>query len=101
MVAILLFLVSALRAVIEAAGLCLLGQGILWLLAGPSRGRNAIYRLFKLLTLPVLGLLRAILPRAIVDRYIPPVGFFLLFLMWIFLAYLRQVICAANGVACP
>jgi hypothetical protein len=36
----------------------------------------------------------------IVDRHIPVVAFFLLFWIWIALAYARRVICDINGLAC-
>ena len=47
----LLFL-SALRAVVELVGLCAIGQGVLYVLAGSHRADNVIYRLFALVTAP-------------------------------------------------
>ncbi len=95
-----LFIVSVLRGLVEVAGMFLLGQGILWVLAGASRERNFIYRLFQVVTRPVIRLVRAITPKAIMDRHLPVVTFFLLFWLWILLAYVRQTICTANGLAC-
>ncbi len=100
MVASQLFIVSVVRALVEVAGLFLLGQGLLWVLAGASRERNGVYRLFQLVTRPVIRLVRALLPRIILDRHIPVLSFFLLFWLWIALAYLRQSICAAQGLIC-
>jgi len=100
MVNIEVLLVSVLRALIEVAGLFLLGQGLLHLLAGKARERNAVYRIFCVVTGPVVRAVRLITPKQIVDRHVPVVAFFLLFWLWITLAYLRRVICVADGLAC-
>ena len=67
-----------LRALVEVAGYFLLGQGLLYVLVGSRRERNPIYRLFQLLTSPVIKLTRAITPKAVLDRHVPLVAFFLL-----------------------
>lgn len=90
-------LVSLLRAIVEIAMFFLLGQGLLALLAGPGRAANPVYRLFQLLTSPALRLARMIVPKAIIDRHLPFVAFFLLFGLWIFLAYLKRLMGAAAG----
>lgn len=95
-----LLIVSILRGLIEVAGMSLLAQGALFVLAGAAREKNAIYQLFRIVTRPVVGIVRFITPRAIVDKHVPFVAFFLLFWLWILLAYLRRAICAANGLAC-
>jgi uncharacterized protein YggT (Ycf19 family) len=90
--AIELFMVSALRAVVEVAGLFLLGQGVLYLLAGPGREQNAIYQFFRLATRPLLRLVRSATPRLVVDRHVPVVAFFLLFWIWIALAFVKRLL---------
>jgi hypothetical protein len=95
-----LFAVSVFRALVEVAGMFLLGQGLLYLLAGARRESNMIYQLFQIVTRPVIRLVRLITPRIIVDRHIPVVAFFLLFWLWIVLAYVRRIICDANGLVC-
>jgi hypothetical protein len=87
-----LFVISALRAIVEAAGLFLLAQGFLYLLAGQGRDRNVVFQLFRLLTAPVIRLVRFITPPVIVDRHVPVVAFFLLFWLWIALAYVRRLL---------
>lgn len=47
-----LFLISAVRAVIELSMWCLLGQWVLYLIAGHVRQRNAVYCLLRLMTGP-------------------------------------------------
>jgi hypothetical protein len=100
MVSTELFAVSVFRALVEVAGMFLLGQGLLYLLAGARRESNMIYQLFQIVTRPVIRLVRLITPRIIVDRHIPVVAFFLLFWLWIVLAYVRRIICDANGLVC-
>lgn len=100
MVNIDLLLVSVLRALVEVAGFFLLGQGVLYVLAGASREKNAIYLLFRLITSPVVKSVRFITPKQIVDKHVPVVAFFLLFWMWIALAYARRGICVADGLVC-
>jgi hypothetical protein len=100
MVSTELFVVSVFRALVEVAGMFLLGQGLLYLLAGARRESNMIYQLFQIVTRPVIRVVRLITPRLIVDRHIPVVAFFLLFWLWIVLAYVRRIICDANGLVC-
>jgi uncharacterized protein YggT (Ycf19 family) len=87
-----LFIVSALRAVVEVALLALIGQGALALLAGSRRQKNPVYQLFVLLTQPVLRLMRCLTPRTVIDRHLPLVAFFVLFWLWIFLAWLKRLL---------
>lgn len=95
-----LFLISALRALVEVAGYTLIGQGIVALFAGRNRDNNFVYRLMKTVTNPVVKLVRFITPRLILDQHIPFVTFFLLFWLWIGLAMAKRYVCAAQGLAC-
>lgn len=92
--------VRMLRALVEVAGWFLIGQGVLYLLAGSTRERNPVYRLLSLLTAPVVRLTRSITPRVVVDRHVPLVAFVLLFWLWIALQLLKGHLCAAQGLRC-
>lgn len=94
-----LFLVSILRALVEVALLSLLGQGAVGLLSGARRESNPIYRLFQVVTRPVIVLTRRLLPKAILDRHVPVVAFFLSFWLWIVLAYVKRLLCEMHGLA--
>ena len=83
-------LLSVLRALVELAGLFLLGQAALHVLAGPRREANAIYKLFRLLTRPVIASARFIAPKTLSASSIHLLAFVVLFVLWILLAYLRQ-----------
>lgn len=95
-----LLALSILRALVEVALLALLGQGLLALLAGGRRDTNPIYLLFRVVTRPVLRVVRFVTPNLIIDRHLPVVAFFVLFWVWIFLAYAKRLVCQAGGLAC-
>ncbi len=84
------FLISALRAIIEMLGLCMLGQGVLHVLAGRGRNSNRIYQLFDLLTKAPRQLVAAILPASSNATLVAAVTFALLLMSWLGLAYLRK-----------
>ncbi len=95
-----LLLLSLVRVLIEVALFALLGQGMLALLAGKGRTANPVYRLFAVVAAPVLRLLRMMAPRFILDRHLPFLAFFLLFWLWLGLAFAKRYICAVNGLHC-
>ncbi len=95
-----LLLIGILRAIVEVALLFLAGQGLLALLAGRRRHSNGVYRLFLLITRPVLKLVRIIAPPQVIDSHLPFVAFFLLFWLWIGLAYLKKAYCDATMLQC-
>ena len=87
-----LYIVSILRALVEVAGMFLLAQGLLYLLAGATREKNIVYQLFRIITRPVIQMTRFVTPRVIVDKHIPFVAFFILFWLWLLLAYVKQIL---------
>lgn len=95
-----LFILSILRALTEVALLTLFGQGLLALLAGARRANNPVYRVFQVITRPVIQGVRFITPRVVIDRHIPVVAFFLLFWLWIGLAAVKRYVCAVQGLNC-
>lgn len=95
-----LLLIGILRALVEVALFFLLGQGALALLAGNKRHNNGVYKLFVLITTPVIKLVRFIAPPQIIDRHLPFVAFFVLFWAWIGLAWLKRVYCEAHQLQC-
>jgi hypothetical protein len=62
----------------------LLGQGLLYLLAGPRRHENLVYKMFVTVTGPIMKATRFVTPRFIVDAHLGFVAFFLLMLLWVF-----------------
>lgn len=94
-----LFVVSVLRALVEVALLALLGQGVLALLAGGRRHNNFVYRLFLVITGPVMKACRWVTPKVIIDKHLPFVAFFLLFWLWIMLAWIKRELCVLSGLS--
>jgi hypothetical protein len=95
-----LFLVSVLRALIEVACWFLIGQGVLYVLAGERRDHNLVYKLFQLLTSPVIKLTRAVTPRVVMDRHVPFVAFGILLCIWLALGLVKRHLCALYQIAC-
>lgn len=95
-----LLIIGILRALTEVALLTLFGQGLLALLAGARRTTNPVYRVFQVVTKPVIQAVRFITPKLVIDKHIPIVAFFLLFWLWIGLAAAKRYICVAQGLNC-
>lgn len=95
-----LIVVSILRALVEVAGFSLLGQGAVALLSGKYRQQNIFYKLFQIVSSPVIKAARFIAPRVILDAHVPFLAFFILFWLWIALAFAKRYLCALHGLAC-
>jgi len=96
-----ILLLSIARALVEVAGLLLLGQGVLWLFGPKARDGNFIYDLFKLGTRPIVKATRAIAPRFIHDAHIGLLAFFILVWLWLGLAFAKRYLCISQGLDCP
>ncbi len=81
--------VVILKALTEVAAVGMLGQGLLYLLAGRSREQNLVYKLFKTITSPVMKLTRLITPKIVLDRHIWLVSILLLSMLWLVLTGLK------------
>lgn len=95
-----LLILGVLRALAEVAMLFLLGQGLLALLAGSRRHDNTMYKLFLIVTGPVVRTMRRLTPRQIIDKHIPFIAFAVLFWCWIALAWLKKLYCDTNMLQC-
>lgn len=82
-------LVVILKALTEVAAVGMLGQGLLYVLAGKSREQNLVYKLFKIITAPVMKLTRIITPKIVLDRHIWLVTILLLVMLWLVLTVLK------------
>lgn len=77
----LLFL-NAMQLVLYIALLALLGQGLLYLLAGAKRETNFFYKLLQLLSRPFTRVVRFIAPRQVADSHVPVATFLLLLVLY-------------------
>jgi ABC-type uncharacterized transport system permease subunit len=92
-------IIVILKALTEVAGVAMMGQGVLWVIAGAKRDQNMVYGLFKTLTSPVMKATRVITPRIVLDQHIGLVAFFLLAVMWLVLTAFKIKIVLENAPA--
>ena len=95
-----LFIVSALKALVEIAALALLAQGVVGFLSGKAKDNNFVYRLFQVVTAPIYKAVRKITPKFVADQHIGLACFFILFWMWVALIYAKSYVCHAQNLAC-
>ena len=89
--------VVIMKAIVEIAGLALLGQGVLFILAGQHRHNNMFYGILKTVTAPIFKATRFIAPRFIVDQHIGFLAFFLLMVLWVALTMTKiKLVLAAS-----
>ena len=81
--------VLILKALTEVAAVGMLGQGLLYLLAGKAREQNLVYKLFKIITSPVMKATRLITPKIVLDRHVWLVAVLLLAILWVVLTVLK------------
>ncbi|MEO7402606.1 MAG: hypothetical protein ABIU95_02950 [Burkholderiales bacterium] len=94
-----IFVIKSIKAVVELGGFFLIGQGLLFFLAGAKREQNFAYQLLKILTGPLTKFTRWITPKWIVDRHIPYATFFLLFWIWVATIFALGNACAGLDIA--
>jgi len=90
--------VTVAKALVEFAGLLLLGQALVFLLSFGRHESNPVYRVFRFLTRPVVRPVRSIAPRFIVDQHIPALAFFFLFWLWVALKFWQVVLAHEAGL---
>jgi uncharacterized protein YggT (Ycf19 family) len=95
-----ILLIKIVRTLIELALALMLAQALAWMVSGPRRERNPIYRICKWFTAPVYRMVRAITPKRVADGHIPFIAFVALFWIWVLLALARAHLCAARALAC-
>lgn len=82
-------LVTILKALLEIAGLSLLGQAILYVFAGAGRDRNFVYLLFRTVTRPVFLVTRFLTPRFVLDRHVWLLTPLLVFGAWMIVTWIK------------
>src|SRR5688572_30696494 len=95
-----ILLVTIARALVEVAGMLMLGQGILWIFGPKARDGNFIYDLFKMGTRPIIKVTRIITPRFVHDAHVGLVAFMLLLWIWLGLGYAKRYLCVTQQLSC-
>lgn len=94
----MLSVVVVLKGLVEFAALLIVGQGLVFLLSFGRHEQNVVYTFMRFLTSPVVKAARAVTPRVVVDKHVPLVAFFLLFMVWVFLTFMKfQLTLAASA----
>lgn len=78
--------------------LALVGQGLLFVLAGQKRDTNLIYQLFQVLNRPWMALARLISPARIEPRHHGWVAFFVLSVVYIAVTLAKIEHCISVGM---
>jgi hypothetical protein len=78
--------------------LALLGQGLLFVLAGQRRDTNFFYQLLKLLSKPFTSVVRRLTPAKVADHHVPLVTFLLLTVIYVVVTLERISLCLRVGV---
>jgi len=89
--------IVVLKALTEIAGVAMIGQGLLYVIAGAKRDQNAVYGIFKTLTSPVIKATRWITPRIVLDQHLGLVAFLLLIVLWFGLTVMKIRIVLENA----
>ncbi len=84
------------QLVLYIALLSLVGQGILYVLAGPRRDTNFFYKLLQVLSKPFTLPVRKITPRQVGDSQVPVVTFFLLVVLYAIVTFERADLCVSS-----
>lgn len=85
----MLSVVVILKGLAEFAGLLLIGQGLVYALSFGKHEANAVYKMFRLITSPVVRVTRVITPKKVANHHVPFVALMLLFWIWLFLSYTK------------
>jgi hypothetical protein len=95
-----LLLVVMAKALAELAGLFLAGRGLLYLLSGMKRMDNVFYQVLAVVTDPLIRATRWLIPRVVLDSYIPAIAFGLVAWLWLAIVFWVLPEMCASGYDC-
>ncbi len=97
----MLTFLNIVQLVLYVALLALLGQGILYVLAGPRRESNIFYTGLRVVSKPFTVLVRKLTPKQVTDQQVPIVTFLLLAVIYAVVTFEKIGLCiAANMEGC-
>lgn len=94
----MLTFLNLLQLVLYIPLLALLGQGLLYVLAGSRRQGNFFYQLLQLLSKPFTLLVRKLTPAQVGDAQVPVVTFFLVLIAYAVVSFEKINHCVRIGV---
>jgi hypothetical protein len=89
---------NILQLVLYIPLLALLGQGVLYVLAGAGREQNFFYQLLQLVARPFAAAVRRLTPASVADRHVPVVTFFLLVIAYVIVTVEKIGLCVRVGM---
>ena len=93
----MLALLNVAQLVLYIAMLALLGQGVLYFLAGAKRQTNLFYQLLQIVSRPFTLPVRKLTPAKVADRHVPVVTFFLLAIAYVIVTLEKISLCLSMG----
>jgi hypothetical protein len=94
----MLTFLNIIQLVLYIALLALVGQGILFVLAGDKRESNFFYKLLQVLSKPFTLVVRTITPKRVGDSQVPIVTFFLLVVIYAVVTLERTELCVGSNM---
>jgi cytochrome b561 len=94
----MLMFLNLTQVVLYVALLALMGQGVLYVLAGPGRETNFFYTLLRVISKPFTVPVRKITPAKVADHHVPIVTFFLLVIAYVIVTFERADLCVTSGL---
>ena len=80
-------LLGTVQLVVAIALMALIGQGVLFILAGREREKNLFYQIVRIVPSPFVKLTRLLTPKVFEDRVIPFATFCILSAIFLWLAF--------------
>jgi hypothetical protein len=80
-------LLGTVQLVVAIALMALIGQGVLYILAGRDREKNLFYQIVRIVPSPFVKLTRLLTPKVFEDRVIPFATFCILSAIFLWLAF--------------
>ena len=97
----MLLSINILQLIFYISALALLGQGLLYVLAGAKRSNNFFFQIFQIVNRPFFVLARWLAPKQIVDSQIGFVAAFLVAILYIAVSLWKIDYCiSVNMVGC-
>jgi len=94
----MLTVLNIVQLLLYIALLALVGQAILYVLAGAKRDTNLFYKLLQVLSKPFTLPVRKITPKQISDAQVPLVTFLLLAVLYAVVTFERANLCVTSNM---
>jgi cytochrome b561 len=92
----MLTFLNIVQLVLYIALLALVGQGLLYMLAGAKRETNFFYGLLKVLTRPFTATMRKLTPAKVADEHVPLVTFLVMLLAYAVVTFEKISLCVGS-----